>query len=178
MSRVGRKPIPIPSGVTVEVAGASVTVKGSNGTLVQPFNPDLTVRVEDGNVLVERPDDRRDHRALHGLTRALIANMMVGVSQGFTKSLEIVGYRCQQTGTGVTLQVGYSHNLEMKPLEGVQIEVEGNNRIHIRGADKQAVGQVAALIRAVRPPDAYKGKGIRYTGEVVRLKAGKSAGRG
>jgi len=162
----------------VEVTGASVTVKGSNGTLVQPFNSDLTVRVEDGNVLVERPDDQRNHRAFHGLTRALIANMMVGVSQGFTKSLEIVGYRCQQTGTGVTLQVGYSHNVEMKPLEGVQIEVEGNNRIHIRGADKQAVGQVAALIRAVRPPDAYKGKGIRYTGEVVRLKAGKSAGRG
>ena len=162
----------------MEVAGASVTVKGSNGTLVQPFNSDLTVRVEDGNVLVERPDDQRNHRAFHGLTRALIANMMVGVSQGFTKSLEIVGYRCQQTGTGVTLQVGYSHNVEMKPLEGVQIEVEGNNRIHIRGADKQAVGQVAALIRAVRPPDAYKGKGIRYTGEVVRLKAGKSAGRG
>jgi large subunit ribosomal protein L6 len=104
--------------------------------------------------------------------------MIVGVSQGFTKSLEIVGYRCLQAGTGVTLQVGYSHNVEMKPLEGVQIEVEGNNRIHIRGADKQAVGQVAALIRAVRPPDAYKGKGIRYTGEVVRLKAGKSAGRG
>lgn len=162
----------------MEVTGASVTVKGSNGTLVQPFNSDLTVRVEDGNVLVERPDDQRNHRAFHGLTRALIANMMVGVSQGFTKSLEIVGYRCQQTGTGVTLQVGYSHNVEMKPLEGVQIEVEGNNRIHIRGADKQAVGQVAALIRAVRPPDAYKGKGIRYTGEVVRLKAGKSAGRG
>ncbi len=178
MSRVGRKPIPIPSGVTVEVTGAAVTVKGSNGTLIQPFNSDLTVRVEDGNVLVERPDDRRDHRALHGLTRALIANMIVGVSQGFTKSLEIVGYRCLQAGTGVTLQVGYSHNVEMKPLEGVQIEVEGNNRIHIRGADKQAVGQVAALIRAVRPPDAYKGKGIRYTGEVVRLKAGKSAGRG
>jgi len=160
------------------VTGAAVTVKGSNGTLIQPFNSDLTVRVEDGNVLVERPDDRRDHRALHGLTRALIANMIVGVSQGFTKSLEIVGYRCLQAGTGVTLQVGYSHNVEMKPLEGVQIEVEGNNRIHIRGADKQAVGQVAALIRAVRPPDAYKGKGIRYTGEVVRLKAGKSAGRG
>ena len=162
----------------MEVTGASVTVKGSNGTLVQPFNSDLTVRVEDGNVLVERPDDQRNHRAFHGLTRALIANMMVGVSQGFTKSLEIVGYRCLQAGTGVTLQVGYSHNVEMKPLEGVQIEVEGNNRIHIRGADKQAVGQVAALIRAVRPPDAYKGKGIRYTGEVVRLKAGKSAGRG
>ena len=178
MSRIGKQPIPIPSGVTVDVAEESVTVKGSNGTLVQAFNPDLTVRVEEGNVLVERPDDQRDHRALHGLTRALIANMVTGVSQGFTKTLEIVGYRCQQSGAGVTLQVGYSHNVEMKPLEGVQVEVEGNNRIHVRGADKQAVGQVAALIRAVRPPDAYKGKGIRYAGEVVRLKAGKSAGRG
>jgi large subunit ribosomal protein L6 len=178
VSRIGRKPIPIPSGVTVDVADASVTVKGSKGTLVQPFNPDLTVRVDDGNVLVERPDDQRDHRALHGLTRTLIANMVEGVTQGYTKSLEIVGYRCQQTGAGVTLQVGFSHNVEMKPLEGVQLEVEGNNRIHVRGIDKQAVGQVAALIRSVRPPDAYKGKGIRYAGEMVRLKPGKSAGRG
>lgn len=178
MSRVGKKPIPIPSGVTVDIAENAVTIQGVKGLLSQTFNPDIVVRVEEGNILVERPDDQREHRALHGLTRALIANMVTGVSDGFSKTLEIVGYRCQQLGSGVNLQVGYSHEVQMTPLEGVQLEVEGNNRIHVRGSDKQLVGEMAAQIRKVRPPDSYKGKGIRYSNEVVRLKPGKSAGRG
>jgi len=178
VSRVGKKPIPIPSGVTVDIAEGAVTIQGVKGLLSQTFNPDIVIRVEEGNILVERQDDQRDHRALHGLTRALIANMVTGVSDGFTKTLEIVGYRCQQSGSGVILQVGYSHEVQMAPLDGVQLEVEGNNRIHVRGSDKQLVGEMAAQIRKVRPPDSYKGKGIRYANEIVRLKPGKSAGRG
>ena len=177
MSRVGRLPISVPSGVSVEIAQGEVTVRGTGGTLQQQVHPDIRVLLEDGAVRVERPNDSRQFRALHGLTRALIANMVTGVSQGFTRTLEIVGYRVQQTGAGVTLQIGYSHPVVVEPLEGVSLEVEGNNRIHVRGADKQVVGEMAARIRRVRPPDAYKGKGVRYAGEVLRLKPGKAAGR-
>ena len=177
MSRIGKQPITIPAGVSVEVGESSVRVKGSGGELEQAYNLGLTVRVDDGQVLVERKDDSRQQRAFHGLTRALIANMVTGVSEGFTKTLEIVGYRVQPMGQGINLQVGYSHPVVLEPLPGVTLEVEGNNRIHVRGADKQAVGEMAARIRRVRKPDAYKGKGIRYAGEQLRLKPGKAAGR-
>jgi large subunit ribosomal protein L6 len=177
MSRIGKQPITIPAGVSVEVGESSVRVKGSGGELEQAYNPELKVRVNDGQVLVERKGDSRQQRAFHGLTRALIANMVMGVSEGFTKTLEIVGYRAQPMGQGINLQVGYSHPVVVEPLPGVTLEVEGNNRIHVRGADKQAVGEMAARIRRVRKPDAYKGKGIRYAGEQLRLKPGKASGR-
>lgn len=179
MSRVGKKPIPIPSDVRVDIEGPTVVVAGSRGTLTRTFHPDISV-LRDGDVLrVERPSDERDHRALHGLTGALLANMVTGVSEGFRRSLELVGagYRVQQAGDGIVLQVGYSHTVEMSPLPGVELVVEGNNRIHVDGVDKQAVGEMAARIRRVRRPNAYTGKGIRYAGERVRLKPGKAAGR-
>ncbi|MCH8061081.1 MAG: 50S ribosomal protein L6 [Chloroflexi bacterium] len=179
MSRVGYKPITVPSGVEVTIDGNDVTVKGSQGTLSQTFNPDMKV-VQENNVLtVSRPSDEAPHRALHGLTRSLLANMVIGVSEGFSKSLELVGvgYRTQQSGKGLTLSVMYSHTVDVQPLDGVTLEVEGNNRIHVRGIDKQKVGQQAAEIRKVRPPNVYTGKGIRYAGEQVKLKPGKSARR-
>ena len=179
MSRVGYKPITVPSGVEVTINGNDVTVKGSQGTLNQTFNPDMKV-VQENNVLtVSRPSDEAPHRALHGLTRSLLANMVIGVNEGFSKSLELVGvgYRTQQSGKGLTLSVMYSHTVEVQPLDGVTLEVEGNNRIHVRGIDKQKVGQQAAEIRKVRPPNVYTGKGIRYEGEQVKLKPGKSARR-
>ena len=179
MSRVGYKPITVPSGVEVTINGNDVTVKGSQGTLNQTFNPDMKV-VQENNVLtVSRPSDEAPHRALHGLTRSLLANMVIGVSEGFSKSLELVGvgYRTQQSGKGLTLSVMYSHTVDVQPLDGVTLEVEGNNRIHVRGIDKQKVGQQAAEIRKVRPPNVYTGKGIRYAGEQVKLKPGKSARR-
>lgn len=177
MSRIGKQPVVIPSGVSVEIGEATIRVQGALGTLDQAFQRDLAVRVDDGQVLVERKNDSRAQRAFHGLTRALIANMVHGVSEGFTKTLDIVGYRVQQVGQGVNLQVGYSHPVVVQPEPGVTLEVEGNNRLHVRGANKQRVGELAAQIRRVRPPDAYKGKGIRYLGEQVRLKPGKTAGR-
>ncbi len=178
MSRVGKQPIPIPSGVTVAIGDAVVTVKGSRGELSQSFHPDLVVREENGQVLVERPSDERHHRALHGLTRALIANMVTGVSDGFARTLELVGYRVQQEGAGINMQLGFSHRVIVQPMDGITLEVEGNNLIHVRGIDKQVVGEQAARIRSRRPPDAYKGKGVRYRGEKLRLKPGKSAARG
>ena len=177
MSRVGKKPIPIPAGVSVEVGGGEVAVKGPKGELRQAVNPAIVVRETDGHVVVERPSDQRQHRALHGLTRALIANMVSGVSDGFTRSLELVGYRVQAQGRGLNMQLGFSHPVVVEPMDGVELEVEGNNRIHVRGTDKQIVGEQAARIRRLRPPDAYKGKGVRYAGEQVRLKPGKSAGK-
>ena len=179
MSRVGLKPITVPSGVDVTINGNDVTVKGSQGTLSQTFNSDMKVVQENDILTVERPSDEAPHKALHGLTRSLLANMVVGVSEGFGKSLELVGvgYRTQQNGEGLTLNVMYSHPVEVQPLDGVTLEVEGNNRIHVRGIDKQKVGQQAAEIRKVRPPNIYTGKGIRYLGEQVRLKPGKSARR-
>ena len=175
MSRIGKQPIPLPNGVSVEIGEGEVVVKGSGGELRQMVHRDITVRLEDGRVLVERPSDYRRHRALHGLTRALIANMVTGVDQGFSRTLEIVGYRVQQQGENVNLQLGFSHPVVVAPMEGVTFQVDGNNVLHVRGADKQRVGEQAAQIRRLRPPDAYKGKGVRYRGEQLRLKPGKSA---
>ena len=179
LSRIGRKPIPLPSGVTVDVGYGEVTVSGPRGTLTQTYHPDVAVKVEDGEVIVERLSERKFHRSLHGLTRSLIANAVTGVTDGYTRTLELmgVGYRVQPTGDGVVLNVGYSHPVEIHPPDGVTMEVEGNNRIHVRGIDKQKVGQLAARVRRVRPPNAYKEKGIRYQGEVLRFKPGKSAAR-
>ena len=178
MSRIGKKPVPIPEGVTVEIADGEIVVKGKGGELRQTYNPDITIREQDGQIVVERPSDRRDHRALHGLYRALVANMVTGVSDGFNRTLELVGYRVQALGQGLNLQIGYSHQVVVEPMDGITLEVEGNNRIQVRGMDKQVVGEQAARIRRLRPPDAYKGKGIRYAGEKIRLKAGKSGARG
>ena len=177
LSRIGRKAIPIPSGVDVQIQPGEVTVKGTRGTLTQRYHPDVRVKIEDGAVVVERLSERKFHHALHGLTRSLIANAITGVTEGYSKTLELmgVGYRVQQAGNGIILTVGYSHPVEIHPLEGVTLEVEGNNRIHIRGIDKQKVGSLAAQVRKVRPPNPYKEKGIRYEDEVLHLKPGKAA---
>ena len=177
MSRVGSNPIPLPSAVDVSISGSEVTIKGPKGSLTQSFHADMKVSRTNGILTVERPSDERDHRALHGLTRSLLANMVTGVTDGFAKTLELVGvgYRVQQSGTGITLSVMLSHPVEVQPRDGITLEVEGNNRIFVRGIDKQVVGQTAAEIKAVRPPNVYTGKGIRYLGEQIRLKPGKSA---
>ncbi len=179
MSRVGLRPIPVPSGVEVKIEGKDVTVSGQRGTLNLTIHRDMVLSQEDGVLTVARPSDERQHRALHGLTRSLVANMVTGVAEGYSKTMDLVGvgYRVQQSGDGITLSVMFSHSVEIKPPPGVSLEVEGNNRIHVRGIDKQAVGQLAAQIRKVRPANVYTGKGIRYAGEVVRLKPGKSARR-
>ena len=179
LSRIGRKPIPIPSGVDVQIEFDGVTVKGPRGTLVQKYHPEVKVSVSDGQVLVERLSERKFHHALHGLTRSLISNAITGVTDGYTKTLELmgVGYRVQEAGDGIILNVGYSHPVEIHPEEGVTMEVEGNNRVHVRGIDKQKVGSLAAKVRKVRPPNAYKEKGIRYQGEIMRFKPGKAAAR-
>ena len=177
MSRVGLEPITVPSGVDVEISDATVTAKGPKGTMSQTFSAVLTISRENGVVKVDRPSDEREHRSLHGLTRSLLANMIIGVSEGFERSLELVGvgYRVQQSGTGISLSVMFSHPVEIQPLSGISLEVEGNNLIHVRGVDKQKVGQMAAEIKGVRPPNVYTGKGIRYRGEQIRTKPGKSA---
>jgi large subunit ribosomal protein L6 len=179
LSRLGRKAIPIPSGVEISVSYGEVTVKGPRGTLKQAIHPEVSVKLQDGEVVVERQSARKFHRSLHGLTRTLIANAITGTTEGYRKTLELmgVGYRVQQSGAGITLNVGFSHSVDVQPLEGVTLSVEGNNRIHVEGNDKQKVGQIAAVIRRVRPPNAYKEKGIRYAGEVLRLKPGKAAAR-
>lgn len=178
MSRIGKAPIPLPKGVEVVVKGRTVEVKGPKGRLVRQCHPDIEVQVSDGTLKVHRPTDLEHHRALHGLTRALIANMVRGVTEGFKVELEIhgVGYRAAKQANALVLQVGYSHPVEIAPPEGIAFEIPQANRIIISGIDKELVGQVAARIRAVRSPDAYKGKGIRYAGERIKLKPGK-AGR-
>jgi large subunit ribosomal protein L6 len=177
MSRIGKQPIDIPDGVQVDVHGRRVTVSGPKGTLEQAVTREMQVVLDDGRVRVERPSDEREHKALHGLTRTLIANMVEGVTSGFEKRLEIhgVGYRAALKGSDLELQVGYSHPVTMVPPEGIEFEVPAANRVVIRGIDKQLVGQVAANVRKVRKPEPYKGKGIRYEGEHVRKKSGKAA---
>ena len=178
MSRIGKKPIPIPSGVEVTLDGAHVTVKGPKGTLEHDLPDDITIAREGEELLVSRPDDEREHRALHGLTRSLVANMVLGVSEGFVKELEIVGvgYRAAAVGPRrLDLQLGFSHPVAVDAPDGVEFEVPIPTRITVRGFDKQLVGQVAADIRKIRKPEPYKGKGIRYADERVLRKAGKSA---
>ena len=179
MSRIGRKPIAIPAGVDVAIEGNVVTVKGPKGTLTQTVNPDLTVTVENGEVLVTRPTDDKEHRSLHGLTRTLIANMVHGVSEGYSKELEIqgVGYRAAKQGKDLVMNLGYSHQVVVPEEDGITIEVPDPLKIIINGIDKQRVGQFAAKVREKRPPEPYKGKGIRYVGEYVIRKEGK-AGKG
>ena len=176
MSRVGRMPIPVPQGVKVSIEKDMVTVTGPKGELRRRFNPDMGIVLDNNNLIVSRPDDSKEHRSLHGLTRSLLANMVQGVSNGFEKNLDIVGvgYRAEKSGDKLVLRIGYSHPVEISPLPGVSLEVEGGNRIKVSGIDKEVVGEMAARIRAARPPDAYKGKGIRYAEELVRLKAGKA----
>ncbi len=181
MSRIGRKPIDIPEKVTVEIGkNNKVTVKGPKGELTRTFHPDMTIEIKDGQILVSRPTDQRHHRSLHGLTRALLANMVTGVSQGFEKELEMVGvgYRAILKGNALDLSLGFSHPVVIEPPEGITFEVAKNGRsFTVKGIDKELVGEVAAKIRALRPPEPYKGKGIRYRGEYVRMKAGKAGKR-
>ncbi len=179
MSRVGKKPIPIPKGVTVSIDGSHVAVKGPKGELSRVVSSEMTLAMEDGSVQVSRPSDEGRHRALHGLTRALVANMVEGVSDGFSKQLEIqgVGYRAEPTDSGLRLNVGYSHSVEYPAPQGIQLSVENNTLVTVAGIDKELVGQVAAEIRSIRPPEPYKGKGIRYKDEQVRRKAGKTGGK-
>lgn len=176
MSRVGKKPIEIPAGVTVTLNNSTVTVKGPKGELTRSFNPDIEIKIEENLVTITRPSDIKEHRALHGTTRALIANMVEGVSKGFERKLELigVGYRVQKQGNKLVLNVGYSHPIEFEPEAGLEIEVPANTKITIKGTDKERVGELAANIRQVRPPEPYKGKGIRYEGEFVRRKEGKT----
>jgi large subunit ribosomal protein L6 len=177
MSRIGKKPIEVPAGVLVSVDPGRVTVSGPKGELRQVVPARMKIVEEDGTILVSRPTERGEDRALHGLTRTLIANMVEGVTQGFEKKLEIqgVGYRATLSGTDLDLQVGYSHSVKIKPRQGIEFEVPVPTQVVVRGIDKQVVGQTAAEIRRVRPPEPYKGKGIRYEGEFVRRKVGKRA---
>jgi large subunit ribosomal protein L6 len=176
VSRIGRQPIPVPAGVTVTVEGSRVHVKGPKGELERELHPRMRVVVEGSVVRVERPDDDRLSRSLHGLTRTLVANMVQGVSQGFEKALELqgVGYRASKSGRNLVLTVGYSHPVEMQPPPGIEVEVPSATAVIVRGADKERVGAFAAKVRSVRPPEPYKGKGIRYRGEKVRRKVGKT----
>ncbi len=176
MSRVGKRPIPVPKGVEITFNGSEVTAKGPKGTISRSFHPDIQFNLEESVLTISRPTDNKMHRSLHGLTRALTANMVQGVSDGFQKVLDIVGvgYRVQLAGEKIVLQVGYSHPVEVSAPPGITLQVEGTNKIIVSGIDRELVGEIAAKIRAVRPPDHYKGKGIRYSGEYVRLKAGKS----
>ena len=175
MSRVGRKVITIPSGVELKQEGNKITVKGPKGQLEREFSPEITVKVENGEINVTRPNDLPDIRALHGTSRAVLNNMIVGVNQGFEKKLELVGvgYRVQAAGKGLTLSLGFSHPVEIEPVEGITFKVEGNTKISVEGINKELVGQIAANIRAKRPPEPYKGKGVKYADEQIRRKEGK-----
>ena len=180
MSRIGRKPIAIPAGVEVKLADGVATVKGPKGTLTQAIHPNMKVEVADGQILVTRPDDETENRALHGLTRALLNNMVEGVTNGFSKQLDVngVGYRVQKQGKDLVMTLGYSHLVTVSEIPGITIDVPGPNTIIIRGADKQLVGQFAAEVREKRPPEPFKGKGIKYADEVIRRKEGKTGGKG
>ncbi|MFY9139656.1 MAG: 50S ribosomal protein L6 [Thermacetogeniaceae bacterium] len=180
MSRVGRLPVTVPAGVEVNVKDHLITVKGPKGELINKIHPDMQVSVEDGQVFVTRPSDDKQHRALHGLTRALVQNMVDGVTKGFSKTLELVGvgYRAALQGKKLVLTIGYSHQVEIEPEDGLEIEVPAANKIIVKGIDKEKVGALAAKIRAVREPEPYKGKGIKYEDEVIRRKAGKAGVKG
>jgi large subunit ribosomal protein L6 len=176
MSRIGKMPITVPSGVTVNISGESVTVKGPKGELKRSLPAEMIIKQESGTLTVSRPSDNKKHRAYHGLTRSLLANMVQGVSQGFEKTLEIVGvgYRAEKTGDKLTLRLGFSRPVEVAPKPGITFSVEGTSKIKVSGINKEDVGEMAAEIRALRAPDRYKGKGIRYAGERVHLKPGKA----
>ena len=180
MSRIGKKPIVIPAGVTVEIAaGNNVTVKGPKGTLNYTFHPDMILKQEGNVVTVERPDEEHLHKSLHGLTRTLINNMVEGVEKGYAKELDVngVGFRAEKKGTQLVMRLGFSHEVIMDEIPGITVEVPGPNKIIIHGIDKQVVGQFAAEVRGKRPPEPYKGKGIKYSTEVIRRKAGKAGGK-
>jgi len=176
MSRIGRLPIDVPSAVNVTIDGSAINVKGPKGELSLVVPSPIEVALEDGQLLVTRPDDERNSRSLHGLTRTLIANQIIGVTEGYSKGLEVVGtgYRVAAKGESLEFALGYSHSITVDPPKGISFTVEGNNKVTVNGIDKQAVGEVAANIRKLRKPEPYKGKGVRYAGEVVRRKAGKS----
>jgi len=176
MSRIGRMPIAVPSGVKIDIKGETVTVSGPKGELSRTLPADMLIGLEGETLTVSRPSDSKKHRAYHGLTRSLLANMVEGVSKGFEKTLEIVGvgYRAEKVGDKLVFRIGYSHPVEVTPLPGTALDMEGNNRIMVTGINKEVVGEMAAEIRAIRPPDSYKGKGIRYAGEIVHLKPGKA----
>lgn len=179
MSRIGRKPIPLPKGVEIKIENDSVTVKGAKGTMTFGIMPDISVTTEDNNVIVARANDQKSVKAAHGMTRAIISNMVTGVSSGFEKVLEIlgVGYRAQMQGKNLVLALGFSHPIEVVPPAGIELAVDGPTKVIVRGIDRQLVGQIAANIREYRPPEPYKGKGIRYVGEYVIRKAGKAGGK-
>ena len=176
MSRIGRLPITVPSGVDVTIDGRTVTVTGPKGTLSRSLHPDMTVSREDGTIVVTRPTEQKTHKQLHGLTRTLVNNMVVGVTDGYRKGLEItgVGYRATLNGKKLTLNLGYSHPIEIEPPDGISFEVENPTRLAVVGIDKELVGQIAAKVRATRKPEPYKGKGVRYADEYIRRKAGKA----
>ncbi len=176
MSRVGKMPIAVPKGVEVRIDGTTVTVKGPKGELARDIMPEIAIEQSEGQLLVKRPSDQQRHRAMHGLTRTLVDNMVRGVSEGFTKTLEMqgVGYRAQMQGKDLQLAIGFSHPVNVPPPPGIEFEVEGTSRIIVKGINREQVGQVAADVRKIRPPEPYKGKGIRYLGEYVRRKAGKA----
>lgn len=177
MSRIGRMPVTIPANVTVTVDGSVVTVKGPKGTLTRTFHPDMQIVQQDGKLLVNRPSDSGPHRSLHGLSRSLLNNMVEGVTKGFQRDLEVagVGYKAQMEGADLVMQVGFSHPVRMSPPEGVKFVVDGQTKISVQGANKELVGEVAARIRRVKPPEPYKGKGIHFVGESLRRKAGKTS---
>ncbi len=177
MSRIGKKPVVIPAGVEVKLDGTTVTVKGPKGTLTQVVHPNMTIKIENGELLVTRPDDQKQNRALHGLTRSLLANMVEGVTNGYKKELEVngVGYRAAKQGKTLVMNLGYSHQVKVDEIDGITIDVPNPNSIVISGPDKQKVGQFAAEVREKRPPEPYKGKGIKYADEHIRRKEGKAA---
>jgi large subunit ribosomal protein L6 len=176
MSRIGRLPIPVPSGVDVTISGRTLTVTGPKGQLTRELHPDMTVKREEENLLVTRPTEQKTHKQLHGLTRTLVNNMVVGVTDGYRKGLEItgVGYRAAKAGEKLQLNLGYSHQIEIDPPAGISFEIESPTRLAVVGIDKELVGQIAAKVRSTRKPEPYKGKGVRYAGEKIRRKAGKA----